>query len=177
MQSNLKKNQTKSTTLQSKESNERSNLLENSKNSLKKSQNSNIYSTLFGNTPEKEQFKFQSESSISKEIDKIKNAKSIQNLLIYKPKESNDNSNSSMPEFSTVNQIRRSLKEIKIYRKETKEQLSDSIILDMKKEKNKQYVKSKNIKVENQLKVIVNKSNFKNKSKKNKYLLIKSKKK
>jgi hypothetical protein len=155
----LSKEQTKSTTIQSKESIDKTDTQERSKNLSKKSQTSNIYSNIFGNTPEKEPNKPKKKINNSKKIEKIIIKKSGKNLFLIQ-KSSSNKSNSSLSDYPKVDFIRQSMKEINFHKKFKKEQVSDSIILEMQKEINKEKAFKRNVKAENKLKNIVKKANF-----------------
>jgi hypothetical protein len=117
-----------------------------------------MYLNLFGNTPEKDKTKTNKKNPKIKKLEKIivkKNAKNLfQNLNV------SNKSNSSLPDYSKVDQFRRSIKELNFYKKLKKEQMSDSIILELQKEINKEKLLSKNIKSEHKLKNIVKKKEF-----------------
>ena len=129
----------------------------------KKSQTSNIYSNIFGNTPEKEHSQRSKGDEKLRNIERIKIKKSIHNLFMMNKKDKSDNSNSSLPDYNNVEQIRRSLKDFTLHKNSQKEQKSDSIILDIQRENNKNF-HSKTVKVEQKLKVILNQPNPKGKS-------------
>lgn len=138
LQNHKKKEQTKSTTFQSKDSGDKININETytTKNSKKSqiSQVSQLCSKIFGNTPEKESSEHLKKIIQPNKFEKFKIKKSINNLF-WNQKDKNDNSNSSLPEYPNSHQLKSSLKNILIPEFKKKEQNSDSVILDIHKKK------------------------------------------
>ena len=114
---------------------------------------------LFGNSPQKDKRRKRQKNPRIRKLEKIIIKKNSKKLFDYH-KDQNNNSNSSLPDYSKVNYIQRSMKELNFYKKSKKEQLSDSIILELQKEKNKEKLLSKNNNSENKLKKMLKKSDF-----------------